>query len=66
MHTKISFEILRLKNGFTQVELAKNLGVKQNTISMWENNHIKPSIKIIKKLAKVLNVSVEEILDCFN
>lgn len=53
---------LRLKAGLTQVELAKKMNVTQATVSLWENQVNRPTRKLHKKLAKVLGVTVDELL----
>ena len=52
---------IRLKKGVTQVELAKHVGISQQTISHYETGRAKPSLDVAVKLAKALGVSVEEI-----
>lgn len=55
-----------IKNrGFTQTELALRMGKKQQTISCWANGVSSPSPKDSLKLAKVLQVDLEKILECF-
>ena len=44
---------LRTKNGLTQQELAKKIGVSQASIFYWETGKREPSFKTIEKLAKV-------------
>lgn len=46
----------------TQVELAKKMGAIQSNVHRWEKNIVTPSLETIKKLAKVLNVSVDGLL----
>lgn len=48
--------------GLTQVELAKKMGVIQSNVHRWENNLVTPSLDTIKKLAKILNISVDGLL----
>ena len=52
---------LRLAAGLTQVGLAKKMKVDQSTVSLWESGSTKPLKKKHKKLAKVLNCTVEDI-----
>lgn len=56
---------LRIKNGLTQNDLSEILGVKQNTISMWETKKATPPLNKIGALAKALNVSEADIIACF-
>lgn len=48
--------------GLTQQQLADKLKVSFQAISKWENGSTYPSIEILKSLATVLEVSVDEIL----
>lgn len=57
---------IREKLGYTQIDLANILGVKQATIAMWETGKSKPTIDKALKLAKLFNVSVEELFDDYN
>lgn len=56
---------LRKESGLTQMELARKLNVKQNTISNWENGKSKPDIITTTKLAEVLGVTTDEVISCF-
>ena len=55
---------LRKKHGFTQAELAFQIGVHEITIRRWESGE-RPleNIKDIKKLASILQVSEDELLN---
>ena len=46
----------RLKENMTQIVLAKKLGIAQNYLSDLETSRRKISVKMAKKLAKVLNI----------
>ena len=48
--------------GMTQQQLADKLNVSFQAISKWENGTAYPNIEILKDLATVLDVSVDEIL----
>lgn len=47
---------LRKKQGLTQIELAKRVGVSMMTIQLWERASTKPNEENLKKLMEVLNV----------
>jgi putative transcriptional regulator len=51
----------RKKYGMTQEELAKALGVTRQTIIAIENNKYNPTLELAMKLAKYLEVAVEEL-----
>ena len=54
---------LRKKAGLSQSELAAQLGVTNKAVSKWENGKAKPSTDTIRKLANLLGVSVETLLE---
>ena len=53
-------ESMKVK-GITQSELAKLLGVKQNTVSQWINGVNEPNCQTIVKLCYVLEITPNEI-----
>ena len=53
---------LREKKGFTQAELADQLGVSSKAISKWETAKGLPDINLIESLANALSVSVMELM----
>lgn len=53
---------LRKKAGFSQNELAWQLGVTNKAVSKWENGKCKPSTETLRKLATVYGVSVDDLL----
>ena len=54
---------IRLKNNFTQLEMANKLGITKGTISKWENGKLEPDIEMIKAIAYILNISTDELLN---
>jgi transcriptional regulator with XRE-family HTH domain len=50
----------------TQAELAEEVGVSVTTISHWETGSKRPRASNIRKLAKVLGVSPQEVLAAIN
>ena len=56
---------LRVNAGITQVELGKHLGVQQNSIGNWETGRSRPDIEKTAKIAEVLGVTTDEVIDCF-
>lgn len=54
---------IRKQNKIGQVELAKKLNVANGTISMWENNLRTPDLETIKKIAKVFNIALSDLVD---
>lgn len=53
---------LRTELGWSQVVLAKRLGVAKQTVSNWENDNIQPSIEMLVRVAKLFNVSTDFLL----
>ena len=57
---------LRSMRSWSQVELAKRLGVTKQTVSNWENGNIQPSIEMLLRLAKLFCVSTDYLLGLEN
>ncbi len=53
---------LRKEKGFTQEDLAGMMEVSAQAVSKWENDQTCPDIASLPKLAKILGVSVDELL----
>ena len=53
---------LRKEQGMTQLELAEKMGVTDKAVSKWERDLSCPDIQSLPKLAEVLRVSAEELL----
>ena len=53
---------LRKKNNMTQENLAEKLNVTRQTISKWELNETTPDIKEAKELAKIFNITLNELV----
>ena len=54
---------LRKEKGLTQEELATHMGVSPQAVSKWENDQTCPDISALPKLARLLGVSVDELLE---
>ncbi len=48
--------------GWSQVELAKRLGVAKQTVSNWENDNIQPSVEMLIALSRLFGVSTDYLL----
>lgn len=55
---------LRKEKGMTQLELAGLMGVTDKAVSKWERDLSYPDITTLPRLAEVLGVSVDELLQC--
>lgn len=53
---------LRKEKGMTQLELARKMGVTDKAVSKWERDLSLPDVSSLPRLAEVLDVSVEELL----
>lgn len=56
------FKELRIKRNITQVDLAKKINVKQETISAYESGKALPSADALIKIADYLNTSTDYLL----
>ena len=54
---------LRKEKGMTQLELAQSMGVTDKAVSKWERNLSFPDVASLPKLAELLGVSVDELLE---
>lgn len=52
----------RMTNRLTQKELAHLLNVNRVSYARWENGSREPSMDTVKKIAKILNISVDDLL----
>ena len=53
---------IRVAQGLTQAELARALGVKRTTVTMWEIGASAPRPAMLLRLADVLGCTVDELL----
>ena len=58
---KNKIEELRKAKGIRQDEFAKAMGVSRQTISSLENGRYDPSILLAHKIAKLFDMSIEEV-----
>ena len=54
---------IRKKKGLSQAELAFLAGIAQSSLARYERGEMQPTIEVVKKIADVLNVSIEELLN---
>lgn len=54
--------VLRKERGMTQAELARTLGVSQQTVFAYELGDRRVSVLMLIKLAKIFDVPVEELM----
>ena len=53
---------LRKAAGLSQVQLGEKLHVTNKAVSKWENGRAMPGLEIVRQLADLLNVTVDELL----
>ena len=53
---------LRMKAGFTQLELAEKINYTDKAVSKWERGEALPDIRVIVKIAEIYNISVDDIV----
>ena len=58
----ISIKAARVNAGYTQEEVAKELGKSKNTIVSWEAYITAPDIIMAKAMATLFNMSVDDII----
>ena len=51
----------RKKQGLTQEDLAKKLGVTNQSVSKWESAQCCPDISLLPKLADIFEISIDEL-----
>ncbi len=54
---------IREENGLTQGQFADKIGVKRTTYISYENSKTNPEFSLIKKIAKIFDVSIVEFLE---
>ena len=57
------FKQYRKQNGYTQAQLAEILGIKQSSVSDWENDISRPEYENLIALAKLYDESIDTMLD---
>lgn len=62
MNLSKNIKELRIKNKYTQEELAEKLSVSVQTISRWENGVNYPDISMLPEVAKIFEVSIDSLL----
>ena len=53
----------RLRNNYSQKEIALKIGVSEQAVSKWENGECLPDVYNLKLLTQALRVSVDSLLD---
>ena len=58
---KTRMKELRARHGMTQDDLARRVGVRRETILFIENGKYVPSLKLAHDIAKVLEITIDEL-----
>ncbi|MDZ4801024.1 MAG: helix-turn-helix transcriptional regulator [Bryobacteraceae bacterium] len=53
---------LRKERGFTQVELAEKIGIKQTLVTDYETDRLRLTAELVVRFALALDVSMDELL----
>lgn len=59
----VKLKTLRLKNGFSQDELAESAGVSLRTVQRMENAEAIPRMDTVKRIFQIFGMSPDEVLD---
>ena len=66
MHRTIAFgsnlKYYRTQNGFTQKDLAEQIGYPENSVSKWEKDKGLPTVEILLRLSELFDISLDELL----
>lgn len=54
---------LRKQNGYSQEELALELGISRQSVSLWENDQSKPTLDNLKSMSKFFEVSLDSLIN---
>lgn len=53
---------LRMQRGWTQRELERQAGVESRNLTRYENDKVRPRLKVLQGIAEALEVSVDELV----
>ena len=56
------FRIARLNASLNQEQAAKKLGIHVTTLNKYENDHREPSAEVVRKMAIIYSINVDELL----
>ena len=59
----INIKKKRIEKGLTQIEFAKQVGVLQSTVAMWETKKANPMVSKLPVIAKVLGCSIDDLFN---
>ncbi len=62
MYLAQNLRYLREQKGITQNEMANVFGISQSTVGNWEQNHRKPEIEMLVRLAEYFEVTLDNLV----
>ena len=67
LNKKIGLRIVELRNqkGWSQSELARNLGKDRQALEKLENGKVNPTLYSLNQVATALDISLSELFDAF-
>lgn len=63
MQTGQKIQALRIQADMTQEQLAERLFVSRELVSKWELGQRRPNVKLLKELAGIFGVEIDELID---
>lgn len=58
---KTRIKELRARDNLTQIDLARKVGVRRETIVFLEKGKYNPSLKLAHDISKIFNLKIEEV-----
>lgn len=63
LNINVRLRELRIKFGYTQIQIAKMLNIDRSTYAYYETGKTRPDITSLVVLARIYNISLDELLD---
>lgn len=61
----MSFKELLKEKDLSGAQLSRRLGKTSSAVSKWVRGQAEPSLTDVKLISEILNVSVDDVLNCF-
>ena len=58
-----NLKLARKDSNLTQKQVADKLGVVESCYANWEQGRTEPSIAMLRKLSKIFNISIDELIN---
>ena len=62
MNFSTQIKRIRIEQNLTQEQFSKKLNVSRQTISSWENNRNLPDLEMVVTIAKMFNISLDQLI----